>query len=152
MLAMRSWVVHIKVLMPSARAVSIVFSIVRSSLNLMDCALDFSSEIWLTPKNWLSPNNILSMFIFLCVGKIGRAGLLLLQVPDLEHDAVGQPGALECVDAVLFSAHHTVDEIIHLGRVFFAAQVKINRCGQFGNVPDVPSFCISVRTVGILEI
>ena len=57
----RSCVVHMKVRMPMSRASSSTSMIAAVSLNFMSCWRAFSSDMWFTPKNWLSPKRMRSM-------------------------------------------------------------------------------------------
>jgi hypothetical protein len=53
----RSWVVHMKVRTPSASATSRTSTIACVFWTRIAPARAFSSDIWLMPKNWLSPNS-----------------------------------------------------------------------------------------------
>ena len=52
----RSWVVHMKVEMPSSHAVASTSAIASSRWKRMSWARARSCDMWLTPKNWLSPS------------------------------------------------------------------------------------------------
>src|SRR5436190_14941256 len=50
-----------KVRMPSSYAASSTAMIALRSWKRIDCARAFSSDMWFTPKNWLSPNSTRSI-------------------------------------------------------------------------------------------
>ena len=60
------------------------------SLNLTSCARAFSSDMWFTPKNWLSPKRMRSM-----VANVEASALRLVRLEDEVDDAVGLVGASE---------------------------------------------------------
>src|SRR5690349_2424647 len=97
----------------------------RVSLNRTSCARAFSSDMWLTPKNWLSPKRMRSMVV-MAPRSIGRPVRLLDQL----EDAIGLAGAGKRVFVVEIALADGGEEGVELRRVLLAAQVEGHRLLQ----------------------
>ncbi len=125
------------------------------------CARAFSSDMWLMPKNWLSPNSSRSIAQALpaaaeearaCDGDRGaRASPAPTEAP-VAASATIIPIVRSVAAAAAKSlspsgspAQHLGDERFDLGAVLLAAQVEPDRLGQLGRVADVPALLVAGR-------
>src|SRR3954463_11207272 len=114
----------------------------RVSLNRTSCARAFSSDMWLTPKNWLSPKRIRSMLVIPCPRcSVGRPVRLL----DLLEDPIGLAGAGKRIFVVEIALADCGEEGVELGRILLAAQVEGHRLLQLGDVARVPALLVAVE-------
>src|SRR6188768_565295 len=129
-----------------------------SSWNRIDWLRAFSSDMWLTPKNWLSPKRTRSMACAASGAAEGfmrsaedarqqaRAGRRLRRHRRAsglaEHhrdDAVGVQGRGEGIDAVHAACLDAGGEVVDLRRVLLAAQVEPDLIGEIGGVAHRPA-------------
>src|SRR6056297_2473338 len=118
------------------------------------CWRAFSSDMWLTPKNWLSPKSSRSISgapfpepaALLRRGRSrapgggadGGAGLGVLD--DHGHRAVGLGGRSEVVlHRASIILRNRGDEVVELGGIFLAPEVKPTVLGELGGVFHCPS-------------
>src|SRR5258705_12268377 len=124
----------------------------------IDCARAFSSDMWLTPKNWLSPNRILSMAgrgtssIDMGAGSAddtrpeslarrgrSRRDTFLRRADEHRDDAVGLERRGERVLAVEAARANAFREVVDLRRVLLAAEIEPDLVRKVGRVANRPA-------------
>ena len=133
------------------------------------CARAFSSDMWLTPKNWLSPNSRRSIIGLRSrpgrglgasrrIGRGSREAALAGAARGAALGVAAAVGAPLPASAIIIAitrsvtaalaksfapsiaaALDAVDEVVDLRAVLLAAQVEADRLGQLGRVADVPA-------------
>src|SRR5450432_4778170 len=143
--------------------------ILLTSWKRMDWARAFSSDMWFTPKNWLSPNSRRFIWTLLDRGPrtlraeqretAGRrrtldggfasgGGAPLGVREDHRQDLVGVRRTAERTGGFLRPADDRLHEVVDLRGILLAAQVEPDLFGQLGGVADVPALAVARRRAG----
>src|ERR1700682_4749994 len=120
--------------------------IARVSLKRTICWRAFSSDMWFTPKNWLSPKRMRSRVTSSPPSARQAIGLL-----DQVQHAVGLVGAGERVVVGEAALPDRFEEGLELGRVFLAAQVEGDGRLEAGDVARAPSLGVAVEGLAIAQ-
>src|SRR5690606_29778267 len=171
--AIRSCVVHMNVRMPSSWAMSSTSMIAWVSWKRMACARAFSSDMWFTPKNWLSPKSSRSIVfrspysvvpaaISACAeeqaapapgrggsgggsGGMRRGPGTRLGVGDDHRDhAIGHDRVAEGILVARGPGLDAAREVIELGRILLATDVEPHGLRQLGGVAHVPARLVAL--------
>src|SRR6266446_5659889 len=121
--------------------------IAEVSLNFSSCWRAFSSDIWFTPKNWLSPKRMRSM---VAMGRASAIGLIRLE--DQVDDAFGLVGGREGILVGHVAGPDRLGEGLELGRVLLAPQVEADRLLEPSDVARVPALHVVLEAAGVAQV
>src|SRR5271165_1167319 len=111
------------------------------SLNLTSCARAFSSDMWFTPKNWLSPKRMRSMVATWEASAVGP-----VRLENEVHDAVRLIGASEGILVRHVAGANGLGEGLELRRIFLASQVEPHGLLEAGDVARVPALDVVLES------
>src|SRR5215510_11888347 len=121
--------------------------IAEVSLNFNSCWRAFSSDMWFTPKNWLSPKRMRSMVV---IDQASALGLIRLE--DQVNDAFGLVGGCEGILVGHVAGPDRLGEGLELGRVLLAPQVEADRFLEPSDVARVPALHVVLKAAWLAQV